>query len=286
MSFSDSNWCQNIVINSFYFGFCHASAISMDGSQRGLTSAPECGLGDQSAGSLDDLQASQADKALAAECVCTPAIHRSNVVIMCATCNRKCPIACLLHELKQSDKGQIKPNVSYSCLKNFIDFHKLQYLCVPCRLSRGNASVGNTNGGIPSAVQCSTDRSSEQLALDVDNLCTKVTEISNQISVLQSTLASFVSSTNNNSVADYLPSEPTLISAPKQSYATAASKDLTATVKTAVAESLKQQRVVDRSSASLVIYGMAENQHDMTEVRDLFKNIGCEYICCQTVSYR
>lgn len=162
----------------------------------------------------------------------------------------------VLHELKQSGKGQMKTTINYSCLKSFIDFHSLQYLCVPCRLSRDKLSTRITHGGIPCAAQCN-NRSREQLASEVGSLCAKVRNISYQLSALQNTLASFDTYTSSKSVVDSSASAPT--SAPKQSYAATASKDIATMVKTAVAESLKQHCIKDRSSASFVIYGLTEN---------------------------
>ena len=114
------------------------------------------------------------------------------------------------------------------------------------------------------------------IAAEVIDLKSKVTDIGKQLSALQSTLAVFapVDSVRTGS----LPNGDTKgISSTKKSYACAVglNEGLAKVVKSVVADSFKNQRIQDRDKASLVIHGVAETRNDLGTVRDFLKPIDC-----------
>jgi hypothetical protein len=64
----------------------------------------------------------------------------------------------------------------------------------------------------------------------------------------------------------------------QSSYASIVAKDLPHIVKTAIAEVIKQQHSEEKDMASLVVYGLRDTGHDLREVGDLLRMLGCEKI--------
>ena len=218
------------------------------------------------------------------KCVCTPAVHHSTCTICCAGCNKSTQIACLLQQFRIADGSSNKYN--HEWLKKLLVFHNMTFVCNACRTSSivditTNIALPATNSGALPSTNSDVLQRCIDLTTEVKNLSSKVVEMGQQMSSIQSTLTAFtvdnfVSSSmdSNSSNGNSIPM-PAMQLTGSKSYAQVLSQDLSKAVEAAVSETLTSQRHSERASLSVVIYGLPEENNDRSKVLNMFSSISC-----------
>ena len=202
----------------------------------------------------------------AATCLCTPMVQHKSCSISCCCCAKSVYVACLLQQFKSVGGAGLKNNIEW--IKDFIVCTGLRYECPVCR-EQPCVSIGNSQSGFPN-VQHGI---SNALQSNFDNLSSKISSIEKSLTQLQQDVSKQVA-TDLSCHNVMTPSH--IITLPKPpSYAAAVSGDITKLVKTAVSESMREHKIIERDNACVAVHKMREYGNDVNDFRNL-----CEYLDC------
>lgn len=197
--------------------------------------------------------------------VCSTETAAGKNIVHCNRCDKPCHMTCLVEAHKQKCGVPLKNNIDW--LAKFIESMNFRNYCAICSASQTNDS--------------STDVRSVNVS---SGIATRVEELHDKISNIEKLMAELqhsISQNNNASVTSQPSTSNGSATKPEDdckavaTYAQAASKDLATTVKAAVAESWKKQENIERSKSILAVYGLAEKEHDINELQQLFAKLGC-----------
>jgi hypothetical protein len=197
--------------------------------------------------------------------VCSTETAAGKNIAHCNRCDKPCHMTCLVEAHKQKCGIPLKNNIDW--LAKFIESMNFRFYCATCNASQTNDSSTDVR----------SDNVSSGIATRVEELHDKISNIEKLMAELQHS----ISQNNNAGVASQPSTSNGSAAKPEDdckavaTYAQAASKDLAITVKAAVAESWKKQENIERSKSILAVYGLAEKEHDINELQQLFAKLGC-----------
>ena len=226
---------------------------------------------------------------IAIGCMCLPAVARRNPgFVCCALCSKQVLLACLMHQFVQSGGSASKNSIEWFIA--FISQCGLRYVCKACREFRDMAElVFPTENSSPTPLElsngsdmCSMSSLGNTLKPNSGNSYIQINVatvdcLKAQITDMDKKLEQFGKELLAQSAARSK-SGPTL----KSSYAGAVSRDLTSVAKLAVEESFRQRKIENHCSASVAIYRLPENGHDIKYLRDILNKLSCS---CHVVSH-
>ena len=221
----------------------------------------------------DDLAHSgSGSQALVADCICSSqTAHRSSGYVTCAACSKPVFLACLLSQYTQTGATALRNSVEW--LQAFLTCCNMTYTCQACQQM--------CKAGIPMSNSGQSAADSMHLTKRIDDLCNKICNLATKMEEIQSEFGSklsfITSSTEDNEDVALLSNKASTSLEAKpdkaQSYAQVLSMNISKAVKSSVAESLKLQKQTDRDKASVVIYGVPEN-NDLEKVKGILQTIG------------
>ena len=157
---------------------------------------------------------------------------------------------------------------SLEWLKGLLLFTSLQYTCQSCR--NGNSTESTCIGN--SDKQPSTPPAAiEEFKAQVISINHKLEQLFNRIHFDDVTEFSY------SPTAVYTSTKSIAVTNPP-SYAAVVSKALSTVVQSAVIQSLREQKAVDRNQSCIAIHGMREYGCDLSDVQEL-----CRYLECKAL---
>ena len=203
----------------------------------------------------------------AAICICTPAVQHKSCSITCFDCTKPIYVLCLLQQFQQAGGAAARNNLEW--IKDFVTCTGLRYRCPTCQQDARVSSALPSRKSQPgnSTDNLDTNEAKGKFTTQVNNLQDTISDISQQLANLQRTVALLVPTEAQSAPLSSLPPA-------KQSYA-AATSDLTKAVKTAVNESIREQRAADREQKLVAIYNLRKCGDDVKNISEL-----CEYTDC------
>ena len=138
---------------------------------------------------------------------------------------------------------------------------------------------GNSLSGKSESVNNGTCLKNCDAAIDSTDLKTQVAVIGQQLSSLQSALASLVQATTgktDNLLTATQDGQDTTNAKKLHFYANVAATDLPSVLKTVVSHTMKEERNEERDRVSLAVYGLHENGRDMRDFENFLWELQCE----------
>ena len=212
------------------------------------------------------------------------------LAVRCAQCNQLVYVRCLLHQFKQTDSDPCRNSAEW--LREFIEFSHFQYCCPSCSMAKtdnscamkqqvtADVSAQASTVSAKTTVIQSLQPVMDELRKQTDSVDQRVNALSKELldkmsSLFPTNLLNVASISENSSgsagVSNAKSDKTGLVS-----YAHVLSKnitdDISKAVKRVVSESIKEQNNDGMINTSVIVYGMPESKHDLTEVRKLLED--------------
>ena len=200
--------------------------------------------------------------------VCAFTVQRKACALSSATCTGAVRMSCLIDQCKQTDFTLAQSRNSLEWLKGLLLFTGLKYTGQSCR--SGNFPKSTCNGN--SVKQPRTpSAATEELKAQVISINHKLEQLCNRIHSDDVTEFSYSPS------AVYTSRKSGAVTNPP-SYAAVVSNDLSTVVQSAVIQSPREQKAVDRNQSYIAIHGMRKYGCDLSDVQEL-----CRYLECKAL---
>ena len=186
-----------------------------------------------------------------------------------------------MNKYKESGTGPVK---CIEWIHGLLHHIGLQYTCQSCAAVHGNPQATTQPGYSDCTKHTCTKQPLHDEVVSLKSSMQAVTgcvsQIAQQIIELKSLLHLKTHKLDSSS-----PVEPSTASSPsaKLPYAAAASDKWKKAVKTAVAETLREQRATDWEKTLVVIRNLSEHSNDVNDVRDLYEYLGCKVAVAKAV---
>lgn len=205
--------------------------------------------------------------------LCSKSVKGSPVSVSCIYCNNSCHVACIVNNFKAACEGSL--NTGIQRLTEFLKFGNFQFVCRNC-VDNKKSHVSEASSALQSSVSSrSQNMDLNEIQSTLQSVSDNVKQINMQIADLHKRIDSNLSSCALSSSTTTVVGNPGLSSKPS-SYSAAVTSNVSEVVKSAIVETLRQQKVVERNENFVALHNMQEYGTDLSDVKELLEFIGCD----------
>ncbi len=184
------------------------------------------------------------------------------------SCVKAAHVSCLADSYKKAGATQNKNSLEW--LKGFISHTGLSYTCPACRALPGDNGIPHTRD-FPAS-----DGKLLEVKMQIDSMQKNLSDLIASLNLTDSPSISNVLNEASTVMQNSSSSSSVSSRAKPASYSAAVSSSFSEIVKSAISTSIREQKTLERNSASVAIHNLREYGYDTRDVHDLFDYLECD----------